>query len=60
MVELHCEATAFRRAATVERVLEAVVLKYSLNLDADPEVAAEAAARAREAQLESAFLVDAD
>tara|TARA_R110002060_G_scaffold27132_3_gene36855 strand:- start:55 stop:201 length:147 start_codon:yes stop_codon:yes gene_type:complete len=41
-------------------VLVAVVLKYSLNLVADPEVAAEAAALASAAQSVSAFLVEVD
>lgn len=60
MVEPHSRATAEKRAATVERVAVAVVLKYSLNLDAEPEVAADAAARASAAQLVSPFLVDVD
>lgn len=49
-MELHCEATALRRAATTERVLAEVVLKYSLNLVEEPEDAAVEAALAREAQ----------
>jgi hypothetical protein len=38
-------------------VEDEVVLKYSLNLDEEPEVAAVEAARARAAQLESALVV---
>jgi len=43
----------------VLRVEVLVVLKYSLNLVDEPEVAAVEAARARAAQLESAFVVEA-
>lgn len=59
MMELHWDATADRRAATVERTELEVDLKYSLNLVAEPELAAEEAARAREAQLERAAVVAA-
>lgn len=52
-------ATADRRAATVERTDDEVVLKYSLNLLDDPEVAAVEAARAREAQALRAAVVAA-
>lgn len=43
-------ATADKRAATVERTEDEVVLKYSLNLVDEPEEAAVDAARASEAQ----------
>lgn len=59
-MELHWLATAVRRAATVERTEDAVDLKYSLNLVADPEVAAVAAVRARDAQFVRAVLRELD
>lgn len=49
-MEPHCVATAERRAATTERVLDEVVLKYSENFVEEPEEAAVEAALAREAQ----------
>jgi len=58
-MEPHWLATALRRAATVERVEEEVVLKYSLNLEEEPDEAAVEAARAREAQLLRAAVVAA-
>ena len=48
--------TPFKRAATVLRVPEAVVLKYSLNLDAEPELAAVEAALDKLAAFVSALL----
>ena len=48
-------ATASRRAATTERVELEVVLKYSLNLEADPDLAAVAAALASLTVLDRAF-----
>ena len=56
MVELDCVTTPRKRAATVERVAVAVVLKYSWNLDAEPDEAAVAAAEERLAELDSAVL----
>jgi hypothetical protein len=58
-MEPHWVATAERRAATVERTLVEVVLKYSLNLVEDPDEAAVEAARAREAHLLKAKVVAA-
>ena len=55
LVEPDSRATAVRRAATVERTEEEVVLKYSENLDAEPERAAVEAAVEREAEFERAL-----
>lgn len=58
LVELpHSVATAARRAATVLRTLAAVDLKYSLNLVAEPELAALDAAVASCLQYVSALKV---
>jgi hypothetical protein len=51
VVDEHSSATAVRRSATVLRTDEVVDLKYSLNLSAEPDVAAVAAALASLAQL---------
>lgn len=58
MDELHPDATAERRAATVLRTEELVVLKYSLNLLADPDFAAVEAALASDAQFEREVRMD--
>jgi hypothetical protein len=49
VVDLASLATALKRAATVERVVLEVVLKYSLNFVAEPLAAALAAADASDA-----------
>lgn len=56
-MDAHWEATAVNRAATVERTDAAVDLKYSLNLVAEPELAAVEAALERVTHLLKASVV---
>lgn len=57
MVDPHSEAALLNALCTCEATLEEVDLKYSLSL-AELETAADAAATARERQLESAVVVE--